>query len=135
MGNDLLSGFGRHSDPCFDILFCSLLAADAALVPQELLRRESSEFSPMVRDPFYVVSAGARWVCVRVPCVTAGPALPIPCLQQLSWLVKSQDLHKHSYTCAVHSRLRRSCYKLFLSLQTLIYYQVLFMALWSMFVQ
>ncbi|KAM7052420.1 protein Shroom3 isoform 1-T1 [Acridotheres tristis] len=27
---------------------------------QELLRRESSEFSPMVRDPFYVVSAGAR---------------------------------------------------------------------------
>ncbi|XP_056345517.1 protein Shroom3 isoform X2 [Oenanthe melanoleuca] len=27
---------------------------------QELLRRESSDFSPMVRDPFYVVSAGAR---------------------------------------------------------------------------
>ncbi|XP_031966228.1 protein Shroom3 isoform X1 [Corvus moneduloides] len=27
---------------------------------QELLRRESSEFSPMVRDPFYMVSAGAR---------------------------------------------------------------------------
>uniref|UniRef100_H0YTY0 Shroom family member 3 n=1 Tax=Taeniopygia guttata TaxID=59729 RepID=H0YTY0_TAEGU len=27
---------------------------------QELLRRESSEFGPMVRDPFYVVSAGAR---------------------------------------------------------------------------
>lgn len=78
MGNDLLSGFGRHSDPCFDILFCSLLAADAALVPQELLRRESSEFSPMVKDPFYVVSAGARWVCVHVPCVTAGPALASP---------------------------------------------------------
>ncbi|XP_077032943.1 protein Shroom3 isoform X2 [Agelaius phoeniceus] len=27
---------------------------------QELLRRESSEFSPMVRDPCYVLSAGAR---------------------------------------------------------------------------
>ncbi|XP_066174401.1 protein Shroom3 [Sylvia atricapilla] len=27
---------------------------------QELLRRESSESGPMVRDPFYVVSAGAR---------------------------------------------------------------------------
>ncbi|XP_066040845.1 protein Shroom3 isoform X1 [Chamaea fasciata] len=27
---------------------------------QELLRRESSEFGPVVRDPFYVVSAGAR---------------------------------------------------------------------------
>lgn len=27
---------------------------------QELLRRESSEFGPMVRDPFYVVGAGAR---------------------------------------------------------------------------
>ncbi|XP_026703152.1 protein Shroom3 isoform X2 [Athene cunicularia] len=27
---------------------------------QDLLRRESSEFGPMVRDPFYVVSAGAR---------------------------------------------------------------------------
>ncbi|XP_075607004.1 protein Shroom3 isoform X2 [Balearica regulorum gibbericeps] len=27
---------------------------------QDLLRRESSEFGPMVRDPFYAVSAGAR---------------------------------------------------------------------------
>uniref|UniRef100_A0A8C3IYS9 Shroom family member 3 n=2 Tax=Neoaves TaxID=3078114 RepID=A0A8C3IYS9_9CHAR len=27
---------------------------------QDLLRRESSEFGPMVRDPFYVLSAGAR---------------------------------------------------------------------------
>ncbi|KAM6136225.1 protein Shroom3 [Phoenicopterus ruber ruber] len=27
---------------------------------QDLLRRESSEFGPMVRDPFYVVSTGAR---------------------------------------------------------------------------
>ncbi|XP_010006825.1 PREDICTED: protein Shroom3 [Chaetura pelagica] len=27
---------------------------------QDLLRRESSEFGPMLRDPFYVVSAGAR---------------------------------------------------------------------------
>ncbi|XP_056210900.1 protein Shroom3 isoform X1 [Falco biarmicus] len=27
---------------------------------QDLLRRESSEFGPMVRDPFYVISAGAR---------------------------------------------------------------------------
>ncbi|XP_075276922.1 protein Shroom3 isoform X2 [Opisthocomus hoazin] len=27
---------------------------------QDLLRRESSEFGPMVRDPFYVVGAGAR---------------------------------------------------------------------------
>lgn len=67
--------------------FCFLLAADAALVPQELLRRESSEFGPMMRDPFYVVSAGARWVCVHVPCVTAGPALAIPSQQQLSWVV------------------------------------------------
>lgn len=78
MGSDLLSGFGRHSHLCFGVLFCSLLAADAVLVPQELLRRESSEFGPMVRDPFYVVSAGARWVSVRVPCVTAGPALAVP---------------------------------------------------------
>lgn len=78
MGNDLLSGFGRHSHPCFGILFCFLLAADAVLVPQELLRRESSEFGPMVRDPFYVVSAGARWVYVYVPFVTAGPALATP---------------------------------------------------------
>lgn len=78
MGDDLLSGFGRHSHPCFGVLFCFLLVADAVLVPQELLRRESSEFSPTVRDPFYVVSAGARWVSVHVPCVTAGPALAIP---------------------------------------------------------
>lgn len=55
-----------------------LLAADAVLLPQELLRRESSEFGPMVRDPCYVLSAGARWVCVPVPCVPARPALAIP---------------------------------------------------------
>nr|XP_013807284.1 PREDICTED: protein Shroom3 [Apteryx mantelli mantelli] len=29
---------------------------------QDLLRREGSEFGPMVRDPFYVISAGARSV-------------------------------------------------------------------------
>lgn len=89
MGNDLLSGFGRHSHPCFGILFCFLLAADAALVPQELLRRESSEFGPMVRDPFYVVSAGARWVHVPVPFVPAEPALAIQCQQHLLWVAWS----------------------------------------------
>ncbi|XP_071411452.1 protein Shroom3 isoform X1 [Pithys albifrons albifrons] len=36
------------------------LGADAASVLQELLRRDSSDFGPMLRDPFYVVSAGAR---------------------------------------------------------------------------
>lgn len=76
MGNDLLSSFGRHSHPCFGILFCFLLAANAVWVPQELLRRESSEFGPMVRDPFYVVSAGARWVCVHVPVSLQGHPLP-----------------------------------------------------------
>ncbi|NXL44566.1 SHRM3 protein, partial [Podilymbus podiceps] len=44
---------------------------------QDLLRRESSEFGPMVRDPFYVVSAGARYVCANVPFATAGSALVI----------------------------------------------------------
>jgi len=44
----------------FVILCCFLLATNTVFALQDLLRRESSEFGPMVRDPFYVVGAGAR---------------------------------------------------------------------------
>ncbi|XP_032916959.1 protein Shroom3 isoform X2 [Catharus ustulatus] len=43
---------------------------------QELLRRESSEFSPMVRDPFYVVSAGARSFSKKERSFSEKMALP-----------------------------------------------------------
>lgn len=59
-------------------MFCCFLSfvADNAVFPlQDLLRRESSEFGAMVRDPFYVISAGARWVHVIVPFITSGSAL------------------------------------------------------------
>lgn len=64
-------------------MFCCFLSfvADNAVFPlQDLLRRESSEFGAMVRDPFYVISAGARWVHVTVPFITSGSAL-------ITWLL------------------------------------------------
>lgn len=62
---------------CFVILFCFPLTANTVFALQDLLRREGSEFGPMVRDPFYVVSAGTRYVYVNVHFVTAGSVLAI----------------------------------------------------------
>lgn len=58
-------------------VFCRLPAANAVFALQDLLRRDSSEFGPVARDPFYVLSAGARWVYGSVPFVTTASALAI----------------------------------------------------------
>lgn len=52
--------FLTRQHQCFVTLVCFLLAVNAFFALQDLLRRENSEFGPMVRDPFYVVSAAAR---------------------------------------------------------------------------
>lgn len=60
--------------------FLSFVSDNAVFPLQDLLRRESSEFGAMGRDPFYVISAGARWVHVIVPFITSGSAL-------ITWLL------------------------------------------------
>ncbi|XP_030348474.1 protein Shroom3 isoform X2 [Strigops habroptila] len=50
----------RYDNQTFPVHIRSRSSPTADKKHQDLLRRESSESGPMVRDPFYVVSAGAR---------------------------------------------------------------------------
>ncbi|XP_010022125.1 PREDICTED: protein Shroom3 [Nestor notabilis] len=50
----------RYDSQTFPVHVRSRSSPTADKKHQDLLRRENSEFGPMVRDPFYVVSAGAR---------------------------------------------------------------------------